>query len=209
MAEPSEIFGPLGHSGEIEQATLATLKLWLPTYAEAVCLEHDFGAGLSPVKSWGVVSEYDRFPEKGLPAVIIEAAGTDSEPESDGAGFQHAHYVLNVTLTIAAATEAGVRGAAQMYSAAVQSAIMQRGAIADGMRVMSWLGESPVMLVAKDQRRTQVAFGNAFRIRRKNVFTAKGGPHTPTPPEDLTEWPEIVGADVEVGPFVDEPGSGD
>lgn len=200
MAEPNEVFGPLTDGGVIEEGAIETLKRWLPTYLQKASEQANFPAIQTP-QSWGVVSEFDRFPEQGLPAIIVAAPGTNDPPVKDGAGFYRVEYTLVVFAEVAAAKGAAARKMAQLYGAAIRGALLQQSRLAGGISVAEWRGEiTDTVDVA--QRRTRAATGQEFSVQCRQMVTTLGGPEQPDDPD---EWPEITETPtVEVQPLDNE-----
>jgi hypothetical protein len=194
-----EIFGELKHAGSIEAAAEAQLRLWLPSYLQEARTQAGHGP-IAPIKSWGVASDYERFPEKGLPALIISAPGTVDDAERTGGARYDAEWELEIDVTFAAASGGAARLAAQIYGAAIRGVMSQKPALAGDITVLDWKGEITSNVPTKMQR-TQVAVANLFRVGMNGVVTAQPGPTSPTATD--TELPEITDVDLEASPTDD------
>jgi len=205
MGEINEVFGPLFDEGQIETAALETLRLWLPDYLREARRQKDYPE-IAPVKSWGVSSEYDRWPEEGLPAVIVMVPGTREDPEAEGDDYQPT-YGLSVAVECAAGRGDVARRIAQIYGAAVVGTIMHRRSLGTDtlLRVTKWRGSSNTT-VGIDQRRTRVSVEQMFDVFVPSAFNVMVGPtETTEPTEPLPdEWPEVTDADVETRPYGEE-----
>lgn len=191
----SERIGPIVHAGVVEAAVIDVLQEWLPTYLAEAVRQHGTGRIATP-KSWAVASDYQRWPEQGLPAVIVSAPGTEGEPRVDGDRMYRADYELRVTAEIIARTGSEARLIGQIYAAAIRVAMMQRRSLGDGMRVTDWRGESNTTL-AVEERRTRFASQNIFTVTVPDLFTERGALDAPTvsDPGDLIE---VTDTEIEV-----------
>lgn len=187
--------GPLVDSGQIEADVLRTLQTWLPTYLlEAVAqAEHD---PIAAPASWAIISQYDRWPEQGLPAVIVVSPGIiEDSTRRDGEGFYRATWAVEVSVTVAAAKSTVARRMAQIYGAAVRGALLQRRSLGHQTQVTDWINEE-IGGVNADKRRTVCVVANAFHVERADVVTTQGptGDEPPAP----GSWPIVNEATVEV-----------
>jgi hypothetical protein len=198
MAEPNEVFGPLRHEGIIEDAAEQTLRLWLPTYLEQARQQAEHGK-IAPIKSWGVASEFARFPEQQLPALIIESSGTTSTPEKTGDGNYRATYALSVAVELIAANGAEARRIAEIYGAAILGTMLQRRSLGlKWLSVTDWLGVQKGA-IGVQERRTRIALEQVFAVQLDYVVNAFAGPGTDEVPDPVpTEWPAVDSAVIEV-----------
>jgi hypothetical protein len=198
VASPSPRVGPIAHAGVVELAVTTTLKKWLPTYLAEACRQHEI-TGVATPRSWVTASEYDRWPENQLPAIIVSAPGTEGEPRADGDRVYRADYELRVTAEIVARRAGEARLIGQLYAGAIRVALMQRRSLGDGLRVTDWLGESNATLgfTGTADRRTRFASQNIFRVTVPNLFTERGALTEPIL-EDPGDLVEITDYEIEV-----------
>ena len=203
---PTSVIGPLFDSGELEAAALATLQARLPAYLSEIRSQKDFGA-IAPIKSWGVVSEFNRFPEQGLPALIIMCPGTVGETSKDGSGYFSGIWSLAVAVEVAASTGAAARRVAQLYGAAVRGALGQRRSLGEDF-VVDWVREG-LETIDIGQRRTRVASEQIFTVQADEVYNWRGGlptedtDYTHPDPDDAPDdppaaWPTVETHDTDV-----------
>lgn len=195
-----EIFGPLFVEATLEKRALKVLKRWLPTYVEVARQRVGFGQ-ISPIKSWLILSDVqDRFTEEMLPALTVESPGTRDDPVADGDGTISATWDLGVIVEFPAPNANAARTAAQIYSAAIRGALMQRRSLEGLASSMQWL-DVALDGVEGSQRRTRFVTANAFAVEIPEVVNWRDGPATPIPPAELpVEWPGITDIDLEVEP---------
>ena len=167
---PGTTIGPLFDAGQLEADVIAALKTGLPHYLRHV--ESLTGhATLAPVKSWAVISEYDRFPEDGLPALIVAAPGLVEEPDRDGEGFYTATWSLEVSVTVGGQNPKQTRRVSQLYAAAVRGAMLQLPI--PNADVKRWLDET-YDDVPTAKRRSILATSNVFAVEVTDVVTDQG-----------------------------------
>ncbi len=201
----NEVYGPLRHEGEIEDAVLATLQTWLPHYLERVAEYYDWDPIDEPY-SWVVVSEYDRFPDEALPAIIVMVPRTSEVPDNKGNGKWDADYALTVFAEVAAPDGASARRLSQLYGAAVLGSLMHNRKLAEGIAITEWLGgNNGTLEIDEASRRTRCGHEHFFKVRMRDVVDAMSGPATSTPPSPApTQLPEITDVDVSVTHMADE-----
>jgi hypothetical protein len=198
-----EIFGRIWHPGRLEDAVLDTLKTWLPTYLNEVCEQETERLGLDTPKtlglpqSWAVVSDYDRFPEESLPAIIVAAPGLDGDPDREGDGTVHTTWRFEVSVTLTAPDGRTTRRNAQLYLAAIIACLLQRRSLGEDMTSID-LVDADYVDVPNEKRRTQIAAAAAFTAQIDGMVTDLAGPGTPEPPDPMPEtWPTVTETTIE------------
>jgi hypothetical protein len=79
--------GPIVSGHDVEQATLAVLRRWMPTYlAEAERQTGRVVGSLPVIRGWTVATTFDKWPEDQLPAIVLISPGLASPPDADGSG---------------------------------------------------------------------------------------------------------------------------
>jgi hypothetical protein len=184
--------GPLYGADVLEAATITMLREYLPRYLARAAHLRERPAPPKPA-SYAVVSEYDRFPEDHLPAMIIGSPGITGEPDRDGEGYYRATWALEVAATVSGRTAAETRVLAQIYAAAVRGVMLQAPFPDPKADVKAWLDEAYAD-VPTSKRRSIIATSNVFAIEVADVVTDMGIP------DDAEEdtYPTITDATVEV-----------
>jgi hypothetical protein len=196
MPDP-DIIGPLFSPHVLEEAAVRTLKRWLPTYATAVKTRYDLE--LPRIKSWGLSNSKDRFPEKGLPAIVVTATGPgrDGGPEETSGGAYRSSYSLGVIVTISHANGDTARKTAQLYGTAILGSIVQRRSLGLPGVVATWKDHDYPFGIA--EQRTRAAAEHLFSVQVDEVVNWRMGPKDDTPPESIPdEYPEITEVEVDM-----------
>ncbi|HEX5592027.1 MAG TPA: hypothetical protein VFX35_01625 [Solirubrobacterales bacterium] len=172
MAE-HPVVGPLFSSHLIEEAVIANLRKWLPGYLTVACEEHGVDEGIAAIKSWGLGSSAERWPEQGFPALLV-VGGPARDVEKNGESYR-AKWPFEVGIAVRGDIPHKARMHAQVYAAAVRGAILQRRSLGSQLRSADWEGEDPAE-GHDDQKRTVAAVSNSFVVFQENVVFWKRGP---------------------------------
>jgi hypothetical protein len=197
------VVGPLWHPGVLEDAVLDTLKTWLPSYLSEACAQETERLDLAEPKrlavpkTWATISDYDRFPEQGLPAIIVAAPGMKGEADRRGDGSLRGTWMVEVSATVSADTAKNTRRAAQIYLAAILGSVLQRRSLGDPHSAATFVATEYVD-VPNEKRRSIVACAAAFEVQVGEMLSTQLGPATPEPPDPMPEtWPEVQETTIE------------
>lgn len=147
---------------------------------------------LKTPESWGVASEYDRFPEDGLPAIIVAASGMPSRPEGEGDGSISGDWVIEVSATVSSTGAARTRRAGQLYLTAIIASILQRRSLSTPYGAVD-LGEVDYLDIPSEKRKTLFTAAAGFTVQVADMLNTRGGPATATPPDPMPlTWPEVT-----------------
>lgn len=190
------MIGALVDAGVLEQRVLEVLRssdtdLYLRHAEQQAGKAQGY---LGPLQSFGVVSEYDRFPEDHLPAVIVATPGILEEPEHDSEGYYRATWALEVSVTATGSNPVDARRRSQLYAAAIRGLVLQVPLAAPGFKasVRRWMDESYTD-VPTSKRRSILATSNVFAVEVEDVVSLAG---TAVPP-DSEGW-LITEVDVDI-----------
>lgn len=189
------VFGQIVTASAVEEAALATLALWMPTYLGEIERQHGTTAIAVPA-SYTARSEVQNWPEEHLPAVIAISPGTSAVPEARGDGRVDAEWSLGVAVVVSAVDRDTTRRMAQLYSAAVRAAILQHPSLGGVAAGTVWLAESYVDVPVEDTR-TLMAAQVVFVVRVDEVVDLFDGPAVPDE-APYGDRPVVVVADVDV-----------
>lgn len=188
---------------QIEDAVLATLKLWIPSRLSEIESQLSISVGYyqRPV-AWEVKTDFQKFPEEMLPMIIAVSIGLDDRPLKSGARRYRAVWNIGVIAIASSISQADSRRAAYRLGAAARAALIHRqsldGALGGTVRGIEWIG-STNNEVPSDDGRTIWAQRQVFRVEVDDVVTMSAGPAGPDaePPPGETpppagDWPTIT-----------------
>lgn len=187
------IFGPLFGGDKIDAALLGVLNEWMPTFLRAVADDRELDELEAP-RSIVAVSEFARFPEAQLPAIVVVNSGTDTPTERPG--HYDAKWPIEICVETSAATQPEVRRNAQLYLIAAREAILRKRSLGEGMKGTDWGGET-YDLVDVDKRRSIAGAKATFVLERENVAQIGGGPVKPDE-EPYADWATVEYPEVTV-----------
>jgi hypothetical protein len=190
------VVGPLFSSHVIEEAVLAKLRRWLPGYLTIACDLHGVNGKIAGVRSWAVANTAEKWPEQGLPALLVVGPEESSEVEASGQGMYRATWPVEVGLVIAARTGPNARKYARIYGAAIRGALLQGRSQGEEGLTTTWRGEGNGILGLDQKRRTMAANANLFDVTVDNVVSWRMGPGSNKPPIP-SDWPEVTETEVE------------
>jgi hypothetical protein len=175
------VFGLLSGPEDVEKAVLAALQKWLPTYLREVERHRGLEKGALPeIRSYSIVSDYDRYPQEQLPSIVIESAGLVSGSlEQNGKGYYSGRYAVEVSVTYAADEGLPARFGAERYGEAVRAALVQNALLDEDVELVAWVDESTVG--ENDKRSRRVTNVNAFEVALHNIVSDRKGPADPDP----------------------------
>jgi hypothetical protein len=197
------IFGNIYDDDQIEQAVMDCLKRWLPTYLAEVERQR----GLTPPfykrpASYGIQQGMEKWPEDGLPHVLVVATGNNDEPTRDGRGKGRARWYIGVAVVVGNVNKALTRRMAYRYAAAVRALLVQKqsldGALDGNVRGLDWVDGRANEMEPNDER-TVWASRQVFTLEVDDVVSHNRGPVTPDPPDDpdepLPDYPVVPDSD--------------
>jgi hypothetical protein len=170
---------------ELEDALLALIEEWLPTYLTEV----ETAYGLDPLtlarpKFYGTSVESDPHPGEGLPAIIVVSPGTASI-EGEGQ-YTAAWYDVTVATSTMAASEMGARRLGAFYSAAIRTLVMQHGSIGGVASGVSFIGEEFIGSPGNtDRSRSRGGALTHFRVKIDRLVDTQAGPTEPMPHDGM------------------------
>lgn len=191
------IFGPIVSRWDVEQATVLTLKSWLPDYLAEVAHQHPnlfdpFPALLTETVYGGVDAETWQ-PSLG-PGVIVNAT-----PVGDtirfGSGDEAQWYEIRVHVLAQGGDEDHARQLVDMYGAAVMATIDQHADLAT-LSQNTMLIEAPVTeFIDSDERRFQQST-MVFHALVSPLVNSNAGPITLG--AGVGPWPVAASANITV-----------
>jgi hypothetical protein len=199
------VFGRIVTGADVEDAALRTLKRLTPRYVEEAARQRGREPGKLPEpRGYIVASEFEKWPEDGLPVVVVISPGWSGPPQRMGDGTVLARWSLAAGVITSAASSRRTRENALIYVAALRTLIAQQQSL-DGFALgVDCVDESYGVLPFSDTR-TLYAAQAIFVVSVADAFAygaGPGGPWGPPPdppdPTDPPDWPRVKRADVQI-----------
>ena len=175
----SNLFGRIVTGRQVRLAFKSHIELWFPTYIAEVSRIEGRGASLPGFRSY--VSALDlqegKFEEHQMPSCVIVAPGLLTEPEKRG-GTLSATWAVSVGCVVAGQDRDNTFELAEMYAAAVRSAVMQNPSIGGFSGGTDWLGER-YDEIPNDMLRTLAAGTVHFSVQVMDSMEFSAGPDVP------------------------------
>lgn len=188
------VFGNLGGGDQVDAALLKALTDWMPTYLKAVAEDRGIDT-LEKPRSVVAVSEFARFPEAQLPAIVVENGGT-AAPVGKPGGYD-AKWPIRICVEVMADTEVNARRNAQLYLVAARECLLRERSLGHGFKGTDWGGERYDDVADAEKRRSKAGASATFTIERERVAQIGGGPEQPDD-DPYSEYPEVDTANVVV-----------
>lgn len=186
----------------VEDAVIAHLKFWLPSYLADVETAVGKRRGFykrPPLSSYTVRSDFDKWPEEMLPAVIVVSPGIEDDPIKSGDRKIRAKHMIGVACVVSSTGQIETRRYAYRMGAAIRMLFADRplmgGALNGEIRGVDWLGTRNNELPDDEPDRSLWASRQLFAIEVANVFTKGDGPSEPYPLPEYDpegEGPEVL-----------------
>lgn len=194
------VFGSLVSGDEIEEAVVATLQAWVPTYLRELERHFDLDPGALPApRSYSTVSDRDpaRWPEDQIPAVVVMSPGLAGDPVRRGDGSYRLAWSVAIGVVVSASSQAATRKLARRYAAAVRLIVVQHPALGGIAAGVDFTDESYDDL-ARDRERSLAAGAVTFTVHVDGAADDSTAPAAPDPDPD--DWPAVETASVTVSP---------
>ena len=205
-------FGRLVGAHHVEDAAIAVLRYWLPTYIHEVERQSGQTPGtLAKPRSYRVSADVEKMPEDQTPAIILRSPGVADAPFTNGSGRYQAQFTLEAAVVVSArgntdeSAEPRALRLARMHVLALRACLIQQADPDGYLFRRDWRDESYGLLPSIDDRTICVGT-TTFQIEVPDVTDANHGPTEPLIPPDETdvmppvpspEWPIAETVDVE------------
>lgn len=191
---------------QIEDAVIATLKLWFPQKLADIEAQLGLAVGYyTRPMHYDVHTDFTAFPEDQLPMVLAISVGTDDAPVKTGSRKYRAPYDIGVVTVASSLDAVSARRAAYRLGAAAKACLVHNQsldlALGGTVRGVDWLGTRNDDIPSGDER-TIRATRQLFRVEVDDVITRSAGPITPPPvdgggdpipdPDPTGDWPVIT-----------------
>jgi hypothetical protein len=196
------IVGPMIGPWNVEQATVATLELWMPYYLVAVERWNSIQLGSLPrppaPESFHGGDDFDGWQQALLPSLIV-VTGPAGDTERAAAGDYGQMFETQVAAVIIGDTEDDGRRIASLYGTAAAAAISQHGSLGQQVDKTRMTLSPKVQFPNADERRIARAV-MTFEMWVGVILTEQGGPKVP-PGDPLTPeapWFTVTSTEVDV-----------
>jgi hypothetical protein len=191
-----DLFGPVFVATNLEQAMIATLKLWLPVYIPEIETLEGRPNGIPAPRSYTTRREFDKFYEDQLPTVVVVSPGLDKNPVKEGDGTYRATWRLHVACVVSTSDQVQTGEVAKIMGTAIRMSVLQHASLGGVACGMDWYDESYDDLPNDDVSRFLGASTLSFRVEVDQVINPRMGPDASylpdpgatTPPG--SNWPE-------------------
>lgn len=174
------MFGPIVSGRTVRLAMQSHLKLWFPTYLAAVARSEGKDPSTYPVfRSW--VSSLDlpdgKYEEHQMPSCVIVTPGLLEEPERLS-GKLKTVWAVSVGAVVSGQDRDNTFELAEMYAAAVRTAVMQHTSLGGTVEGVDWIGER-FDDIPNDMLRTLAAGSVHFAVEVYPTLELGAGPDEP------------------------------
>jgi hypothetical protein len=181
------IFGTIVSDDQVEEAVIVTLQKWIPTYLSEVERQRGIDAGYyrrPESGSYYARTDFDKWPEEMLPAIIVIAPGIEDDPSKAGDGVYRGLFPIAVTCVVSSTNQIETRRYAQRLGAAIRAALVQHqslgNALDDEVRGVDWIGARNNELPPEGDRSIW-ANRQLFAVEVGDVVTKSAGPRNADP----------------------------
>lgn len=191
------LFGTITSDDQVEDAVLAILSKWVPTYMAEV--ERQIGIDVGFYKrpiTYTARTDFDHWPEEQLPMLMVIATGLEDDPPKDGYGKYRATFAVGVAGIVTSNERLYTRRYAFRLGAAVRGALVQHQsldlALGGNVRGVKLVGGRNNELPTEDDR-TIWATRQLFEIEVDDYISEGVGPLAPTSdpqPDPDDPWPD-------------------
>lgn len=201
-----DIFRPIFSADVLEEAVIATLRKWMPTYLQEIELQRGWERGrIQSPRTYGTRNEFSAFPDEVMPIVVVVSPGLVDSARPDGEGRYIGWWSLGVGVVARANDEENTNRLAKVYAAAVRAILLQKQGL-DGSWAfggVEWVDENFTEIPNTAERERTIRSAQViFRVWVDELVTRNAGPAHPAEPDPSTQpgsdWPDVETADVRV-----------
>jgi hypothetical protein len=177
-------FGPLVIATDIDDAIIATLRRWLPTYLWYVEQERGITHGSLPrpvAASFANTLSDDEFPDHILPAIMVTTAGT-TEATILADGMYTATFLTTISCVLRGQKPPETRHSASLYEGCIRRALVQNGSLGGAVAKTKYVPTNPMVGPVADRKRAgrYLAAGMArFHVYVDQIVQQGVGPILP------------------------------
>lgn len=191
-----DLFGISIDEDDAEEALLAHLKLWMPSYlGDAVRIKDPDGerwpggvgdpaetgeASVLPVREYTVKhAAEEKWPEEALPMFLAHSPGFAKPPTYEGDGTVTGYFLVNLSAIAGGSSIDDTKKLARVYSAAASKILTQKPDLGGFAKNVAWMDRKNMRPPGADRERNLMAVVNVLAIEVPNIFDADAGPDQP------------------------------
>lgn len=195
------VFGEIVVASQIEDAFIAALKKWFPSYLSEI----ERNLSLQPhllvaPRNYTNRNSFDAEKAEEIPKVVVISPGLAGQPQFVGRSRTYtAPWRVGVGVMTAAKTEDLANTMVKSYAAAARGIILKSGAFTNvdlGIRDVSWTNESYDDILIPDPVQLYKAAAIEFQVIIESVVAKGVGPAVPT--VEAETYPQVETVDVEL-----------
>lgn len=203
------IFEQIIATKNVEDAYVETISTWADTYLSEVERQNNISVPtMGRPASYQKTYDTDNWPLAQMPGIVVVCPGTTGTLERQGDQTYGGWFDVGIAIVLSGQTESDARNTAQLYQAAINSAILQHGELG-GFSTDTVLVTFSVKLQEVGNRYVALAISE-FHSFIDGLVTASAGPILPDPtkltpdpngpsgsPEGIySGYPEVSAVDV-------------
>ncbi len=176
----TNLFGPIVTGKQVRAAMKDHIVRWSPTYlAELGRGDGRDGGALPLFRSYSSLLDMPdgRFVEDQMPSCVIVAPGLIERP-TKRSGRYTVRWAVNVGAVVSGQDQENTFDLAELYAAAIRSAVLQHPGLGGFATATDWLGER-YDDIPNDMQRTLGAGTIQFSVEVQSALDATQGPDEP------------------------------
>jgi hypothetical protein len=193
-------FGSCLASVDVDEAVLATLQKWMPTYLGFLQTSRSlpFDLYAPDASHYANVILDDEWRDISLPAILVATARTHSEPEVMPDGSCLVDWLVAVSAVVRGQSRAQTRQLASLYELATRMVLVQQWDLGDFADSVRWLagGEARPLTDPLGKGRWLGEGASQYLVRTEQAVNRELGPDTPGVPGGYEAWPEVTSIDL-------------
>lgn len=187
MSNPVADFGPLLISTDIDDAAIATLQAWLPTYLGQI--ERERGLRVPRPRAASYFTALEEEPgemlDRALPAIVVTTARTDSEPSIAGDGTYLADWRLTVSAIVRGPTADLTKRIASRLEGSIRRLLVSDNGhtLGGAVHALKWMSAFVGPVPNRQQKARYLAAGiGQYRVWTQDTVKEALGPTVPDEP---------------------------
>lgn len=193
------VFGSIFSANQLEEAAIATLQLWFPTYLREIERQVGLAVGeLDTPKNYSNRNSFDTERGEETPKIVAISPGIIGQPRKNGSGKYSAIWQLGIGIAFAAKTEAEANAKTKNYASAIRALIVQQPKLDGTLNIIEvvWFGEQYVDLPIPNRVELFRSASLMFHFEIMDIVSKRGGPEVPVvgsdPPPEYGEVQRVI-----------------